>query len=81
MFPSVIADLLTCHIIYVKIYIYVTYVLIQPCGLITYMSHICKKLRYRYVLIHPHGFTYMSHTCTYIYIYVTNTWTSEMYVT
>ena len=80
----VIADLVvTCHI-YVKSYIYTTYVPIQPCGLITYMSHIRKKLHkcYIYVLIHPHGFTYMSHICTYIYIYVTiYMWTGVTYVT
>ena len=39
MFPSIIADLHTCHI-HNKSYIYVEYILIQPCGF-TYMSHIC----------------------------------------
>ena len=39
MVPSIVADLHTCHI-YTKSYIYVKYILIQPCGF-TYMSHIC----------------------------------------
>ena len=41
LFLSIVADLHTCHI-YTKSYIYVKYILIQPCGFtyVTYMLHI-----------------------------------------
>jgi len=42
--------------------------------------HIYVK-SYMYVLIQPCGFTYMSHICGYMYIYVTYMWTNETYVT